>query len=191
MPSSTAAAQLHAVLGHELAGLEALGPRVGGDHVREERLGRLEVVVVAVDPTLGQAARLLVGDDPGADRHVDAGLLVHDRHELEDALHGALVGAADGEHDAELGRPERGGLLGGGDHVGRVEERHGLHRRLELGRLAAEVAVLGAAAGLGREDALDLDGVAAPDQSHLVGEGGQRGDGRVGHVGQGGELVGA
>ena len=70
---------------------------------REERPGRLEVVVVAVHAALGQALGLLVGEDAGADtatlRPVS---LAHDRHELEQPLHGALVGAAHGEHDAEL-----------------------------------------------------------------------------------------
>ena len=54
-----AAAQLHAVLADELAGVEALVPGVGGDDLREERAGRLEVVVVAVDAALGEAPGLL------------------------------------------------------------------------------------------------------------------------------------
>ena len=40
--------------------------------------------------------------------------------------------------------------------------------RLEAARLRAEVAVLGAAAGLDRDDPLDLDGRAAPSHPHLM-----------------------
>ena len=72
------------------------------------------------------------------------------------------------------------GLLGGREHLVGVEERRGQDRGLELRRLAAEVAVLGAAAGLGRQDALDLDLGPAPRQAHLVGQRGERRDRRVG-----------
>ena len=48
--------------------------------------------------------------------------------------------------------------------------------------LRAEVAVLGAAAGLDRHDALDLDLGAAPAQPHLVGEGEQVGQRLVGQL---------
>ena len=61
--------------------------------------------------------------------------------------------------------------------------------RVEAGGLRAEVAVLGAAAGLGREDALDLDLGPAPGQPDLMGQRGQGHDGAVGQGGQGGELV--
>ena len=158
---------------------------------REERLRRLQVVVVAVHPAVGEAPRLLRGEHPGAHGHVEAGLVLHQRHELEHPLHGALVGAADGQHDAELARAERRRLPCRSQHVVGLEEGGGLHGRLELGRLAAEVAVLGAAAGLGRQDPLDLDGVAAPREAHLVGQGGQRRHRRIGHVGEGGQLGGA
>ena len=58
------------------------------------------------------------------------------------------------------------------------------------GRLAAEVAVLGAAAGLDRQDALDLDLGAAPREADLVGERGERRHRLVGDPGEHGELVG-
>ena len=79
---------------------------------------------------------------------------------------------------------------GRGQHLLGVEERRGQHRRVEAGRLGAEVAVLRTAAGLGRQDALHLDRVAAPGQAHLVGQGGQQRHGRVGDGGQLGELLG-
>ena len=109
--------------------------------------------------------------------------------EVEDALERALVGAAHGEHDAELGRAEGGGLAGGGEDLVTVEEGRRLDRRVEARGLRAEVAVLGAAAGLGREDALDLDLGAAPGEAHLVGQRGEVHDGAVGQCGQRGELV--
>ena len=65
---------------------------------------------------------------------------------------------------------------GGGEHLVGVEEGGGLDRGVEAGGLGAEVAVLGAAAGLGRQDALDLDLGTAPGQADLVGQGGQRRD---------------
>ena len=104
--------------------------------------------------------------------------------------HGALVGAADGEHEAELRGPERRGLGRGRQHLVGVEERGGLHRGVEARRLGAEVAVLGAAPGLGREDALDLDRRPAPGQPDLVGQRGQCRHRLVGHDGQRCQLLG-
>ena len=74
------------------------------------------------------------------------------------------------------------------DLVG-IEEGGGLDRGVEPGGLRAEVAVLGAAAGLGRQDPLDLDLGPAPGQADLVGQRGQGHDGAVGQGGQGGQLV--
>ena len=85
----------------------------------------------------------------------------------------ALVGPADGEHEAELRRPHRRGLRRRPSDLVVSEKREGLDGRFELGRLGAEVAVLGAAAGLGRQDALDLDLGAAPGQANGMGEGGE------------------
>ena len=150
----------------------------------------IEVVVVAVHAAVGQALGLLVVEDAGADGHVDADLVADGGHQLEQAAHGALVGAPHGQHDAELGGAQGLGLAGGGQDLVGVEERGGQHRRLELRRLRAEVAVLRAAAGLGRQDALDLDLGARPGQSHLVGQGGQGRHLLVGQGGQGGQLVG-
>ena len=65
--------------------------------------------------------------------------------------------------------PGRRGLLGRLDQLGDVQP-HRAHRGGELAGLAAEVAVLGAAAGLERHDALDLDLGPAPLHPHLVRE---------------------
>ena len=55
-----AAAQLHARISHQSAGVAPLLPAVGGDDRREEGSGCLEVVVVAVHTTVGQPPGLLV-----------------------------------------------------------------------------------------------------------------------------------
>src|SRR5205807_10105913 len=75
------------------------------------------------------------------------------------------------------------------DRVG-VEQRRGLHWRLEAGRLAAEMAVLRTAPCLGRQDALDLDLGPTPGQAHLVGQRREGGDRLPGDRGDGGELGG-
>ncbi len=70
-------------------------------------------------------------------------LLADQGHELEQPRHDPLVGPPHGQDDAELRRPDRRGLgRGAQDFVG-VEERCGLHRRVEARRLRAEVTVLG------------------------------------------------
>ncbi len=110
-------------------------------------------------------------------------------HDLLEVGHQPLVGAPHGVDQAELAGPQLGGLAGRPQHLVVRQQRHGLDRRVELRRLRAEVAVLGAAAGLGRQDALDLDRVAAPRDAHRVGGVGEGGDVVVGQRGQGGELV--
>ena len=78
--------------------------------VGEVGLCRLDVVVVAVDASLGEATGLVFGQDARADRNVQPGLFVDERDQVEDALQRALVGPAYGEDDAELGGAEGGGL---------------------------------------------------------------------------------
>ena len=91
------------------------------------------------------------------------------RDALAHLRHQPLVGAAHGGDDAELGRAGGRGLHRRLDQRGDVEPG-GAHRRGEQPGLRAEVAVLGAAAGLERHDALDLDLRAAPAHAHLVRE---------------------
>ena len=76
-----------------------------------------------------------------------------------------------------------------GQYLVGVEEGRGLDRGVEPGRLRTEVAVLGAATRLGRQDALHLDLGPAPGQAHLVGQGGQRRHVGVGQGGQSGQLL--
>ena len=87
-----------------------------------------------------------------------------------------LVRTADRGDDAELRRAGGRGLLGRLDELGDVQPDRA-DRRGELPGLRAEVAVLGAAARLQRDDALDLDLRAAPAHPDLVRQlqqGGQR-----------------
>ena len=110
-------------------------------------------------------------------------------HDLLEVCHQPLVGAPDRVDEAELARAQRRRLPGGGQHLVVGQQRDRLHRRVEARRLRAELAVLRAAAGLGREDALDLDQVAAPSQTHVVGQLGQRRDVRIGQRRQRGQLA--
>jgi hypothetical protein len=162
---------------------------VGRHDLAEEALGRLQVVVVPVDADRGQALGLLGGQDPGADGHVDPHLLLHLGDQLFEAGHRPLVRAPHGQHDAELRGPQGLGLPGGLQHLAGVQERGGLNGGVEVGRLRAEVAVLGAAARLGRQDPFDLDGRPVPGQPDLVGQRGQGGDVLVGQLGQRGQDV--
>ena len=74
------------------------------------------------------------------------------------------------------------------DLVG-VEERRRQDLGLELRRLTAEVAVLGASAGLGREDALHFDLGAAPRQTDLVGHAASEGTALAGRAARARQLV--
>ena len=80
------------------------------------------------------------------------------------------------------------GLLGGLHQLGDVQP-HRAHRRGELPALAAEVAVLGAAAGLERDDALDLDLGPAPLHAYVVRELEQVGQQLVGRGEHGEDLL--
>ena len=107
---------------------------------------------------------------------------------VADLRHQPLVGAAHGGDDAELGGTGGRGLLGGLDQLRDVQP-HRAHRRGELAGLAAEVAVLGAAAGLEADDPLDLDLGAAVLHPDLVGKVEQLGDLVVGQLQHLDELV--
>ena len=84
---------------------------------REERAGRLQVVVVAVEAGVGQAPGLVGGEDAQAGGHVEPGALPDHRDHLDDPGQGALVGPPHGQHDAELRRPQAGRLLGRGQQL--------------------------------------------------------------------------
>ncbi len=147
----------------------ALVPRVRGGDAREEGARGLEVVIVALDAGGLEALDLLPGEDAHGDRDVDVHLGVHGGDGLLELDHEALVRALDRGDDAELGGTGLLRLLRGLDELGDVE-LHRTHRGFEEAGLGAEVAVLGTAAGLEGDDALDLHLLAAPAQAHLVGE---------------------
>ncbi len=184
------AAQLHSCVTNQSAGVGPLLPGMGGHHRGEERPGRLQIVVVAVEAGVGQAPGLLSGEDAQAGRHLQTGPLADQGHGLDDPGQRPLVGTPEGHHDAELRRPQPGRLLGRGQQLVEVEERCGLHQGGEAGRLAAEPAVLRAGPGLGRDDPLDLHRGPAPGQADLMGQGGQRRQGLGRQGGQCRQLLG-
>src|SRR6185295_11921219 len=123
--------------------------RVGRADLGEEGAARFEVVVVAVDAALGQAPRLLVVEQAQRAGDLHAGLALDGGRRLERAVEQALVRAAHGDHDAELGRS--GDLRAAGclHHAVDVEPGRA-HGRGEARRLRAERAVLAAASRLAR-----------------------------------------
>src|SRR5205823_3106858 len=96
------AADLHTGVPDHGQGVPALLPGVGGDHVGEVGAGRLQVVVVAVDAHVGQVVDLLLGEHAQGGGDLDVDRVLDRLHALAHLLHQALVGAADGRHDAEL-----------------------------------------------------------------------------------------
>ena len=89
-----------------------------------------------------------------------------------------MSGSADGGHDAELGGSGGRRFLGGFDQFRDVQPDAADGAVKEAG-LAAEVAVLGAAAGLDGDDAFHLHVLAAVPEADLVGQLQRRGEGFV------------
>ncbi len=182
--------ELHPVPAYEPTGLCSLLPPVRRHDRRKERAGRLDIVVVAMHPTLGQPAGLLFFEHTRADCNLQTRFLAHERDQLENPREKALVGTANGQDDTEFGGAEIGRLASGAQDFSGVEERRGFHRGLEAGRLRAEMAVLRASPGLCRQNALDLDGRTATRQAHLVGKCCQARDRAVREGGETAELFG-
>ena len=108
-----------------------------------------------------QAIDLLLGQDADGRGDVDVDLCLDGGDGLGHLVHQVLVGALHCGDDAELRGAGLGGLLRGLDQLGDVQ-LDGADRGFEKARLGAEVAVLGAAAGLQGNNALHLHGIAAP-----------------------------
>ena len=174
-------ARLHAGIPDHFDGVDALLPRVRGDHVGEVAACGFEVVVVAVDAGLFQAVDLGLVEDAEGGGHVDVHLGPNAAHRIFDLLHEGLVGAADGGDDAELGGAGLLDFLGGLDETLDIEA-DGLDGGIVEGGLGAEAAVLGAAAGFQADDALDVDLFAAPLDADFVGEGEEVVDAVVGKL---------
>jgi hypothetical protein len=132
-----------------------------------QRSSKLCVVVVAVHADAGELVHLLLGQHAQRARDVDVDDILDRLHALAHLAHQPLVRATHGGDDAELRRPGRGGLLRCLDQRRDVQPGR-THRRVEHAGLRAEVTVLGAATGLQRDDALDLDLVPAPLSAYLV-----------------------
>ncbi len=142
-----------------------------------------------MNPTRSQPFGLAGSEDARRHRNVEAGLRVNARHQVKDPGERSLVGTANSEHDAELGRSERSRLGGCGQHLVGVQERCRLHGGLVARRLGAEVAVLRAAPRLRGQDPLDLDGRSAPGQANVVGQRGKCMNGFVAHGRERGQLL--
>ena len=112
---------------------------------------------------------LFAGQDAQRRRDVDVHGLLDRGDGLPHLGHQLLVRATDSSHDAELGGAGRRGRDRGIDQAGDVQPG-GAHGGGEQPGLRAEVAILGAAAGLDRDDAFHLHLRAAPAHAHAVGE---------------------
>ena len=157
MPKQSPAAQLHAVVAHQPAGVGALVPGVGASRPRRRRSGPSRGCGCSgAHPPWARRRACSSVRIPAETATLSPVSVPHQRHEVQDPLQHALVGTADGQHDAELRRTERRGLGCGGQHLVGVEEGRCLHRGVEARRLGAEVAVLGAPSGLRRQDPFDL-----------------------------------
>ena len=117
----------------------------------------------------GEPLDLLLGQHAQRAGDLDVDLVADRLDARGDLRQQPLVGSAHGGDDAELGRAGLGGLLGG-LHQARDVQPRAAHGRREKPRLRTEVAVLGAAAGLEADDALDLDVGSAPRHPDLVGK---------------------
>ena len=191
-PEQDPAAQLHARPRHVLARLVALVPGVGGDDLGEKGPGRLQVVVVPMDPAGGEALGLRPVEDPGGYRHVEPRRGLHHRNQFEQPAHGPFVRTAYGQHDAELAWHPAAAVCRAASRTCSVS-RKGVARTGVSNRddWAQKWQSSGHPPGLGGQDALDLDGFTAPGQAHLMGQGGQGRHQGVGHGGELGQLLGA
>src|SRR3984957_18179306 len=162
-----AAAQLHPGPPHQQAGVPPFRPGMSGHDLGEVRARRLQVVVVAVHADAGQLGGLLRAENAQARRDLDLDLLADRLHPVPQLRHQAGVRAAGGGPQGEL-RRARGARPPGRLDQFRDVQPHRPDRGGELPALAAEVAVLRAAAGLQRHDPLDFHLRPAPRQPYLV-----------------------
>lgn len=133
-----------------MQGVEAVLVVAGIDH-RFVVLGRgVKVVVVVIQPGRAQGLGLvrLEHAHGGAGFHAQA---FDGGDELDDFFDVAVLGRAPGCAHAKAGRARVLGGLGGGAHFVHGHELLRLHARVVLGRLRAIAAVLGATAGLDRQ----------------------------------------
>jgi hypothetical protein len=130
-------------------------------------------VVVAAHPGGGQPLRLGRLQQPEGAGHLQAGLLPHGRDGVDHLVEEPFARASHGHHDAELGGAGRPGGPRRLEHIVEVEEGEDVDAGVEVGRLGAEGAVLGAGAGLGVDEALQLHVRATPSETDPMGQGDQ------------------
>lgn len=132
------------------------GPR--GDDFLVMSFGRVDVVIVIVEPGILQTCRVLRRQH--AESH--AGLHAERLDALDhgdDRIHVALLGRAPGRAHAIAGRARVARFLRLRNHALHLNELRGLQARLVMRRLAAIAAILRAAAGLDRQELTALDRV--------------------------------
>ena len=125
-------------------------------------------MVIAVHAGGLKPVHLLLGENPHRGGNLDIHLSLDGGHGLLQLVHEPVVRAFDRSNNAKLGGARLLGLLGCLDESGDVQPG-GPHRGFEQAGLGAEVAVLRAATGFERNNALGLDLLAAPFQAYLVG----------------------
>ena len=165
-----AAAQLHARVAGEAGRADPVVVAVRRADRREQLAARFEVVVVAADARGREAIRLFGCQQPEGARDLEAGLALHRVDCVDDASEQPLLRAAHRDDDAELGRAGVTRCVRGREDLVDVEERIDVDARVVADRLRTERAVLGAGAGLGVDEALELHLGSAPRQPDLVRE---------------------
>ncbi len=151
-----AAAHRHAGFAHGLQRVQALLVGAGGDDLAVE-LGRgVEVVVVVIEPGIGQALRLR------GLQHTQshAGFQPEGLDAFDHGGHGveiAVFRLAPGRAHAKACRARLFGRAGVGQHEVKVHQLARLQPDIMMGRLRAVTAVFGAAAGLDRQQRRELN----------------------------------
>ena len=171
-----AGAQLHACVLGPPSGLHPVVPRVGGADRRIELAAGLEIVVVPPHTRGGEPLRLPAIEEPERARNLETGLVVYRVHGVDDLAEEPLFGPAHRDDDAELCRAGDPGRARRLDHLLEVQERVDVDTGVEPHRLRAEGAVLGAGAGLGVDQALELHLGTAVRETHPVRERDQVGE---------------
>lgn len=164
-----AGADFHADCTDILEGLFALLPGMRGDHVGEEGLGGLQVVVVALGAHVLEALGLLTGEGSEREGDFDIDFIQDGRDGFRNLGEQVFIRGFHSCHDAEFGSTCLGSLLGGLHQLRDVEAR-GAYGRIKQARLRAEVAILRAAAGLNGDDAFHGHVRATPLEAGLVGD---------------------
>ena len=153
-----AGADLHPCLAHVGQGLQALAVGAGGDDVAVELRRGVEVVVVVVQPGLGQGLGLLLGQLAEGHAGFQAELL-HALHHFQHVGHVLGRGVLPGGAHAEAGGADGLGLGGRFQHLLHFHQLLLVQAGVVVAGLRAVLAVFRAGAGLDRQQGRDLHAV--------------------------------